>query len=46
MGQFGRLWIFKLRNDPLGEGFAKLDAPLIKGIDIPDGALGEHAVLI
>ena len=36
----------KLGNDALGEGFAQLDAPLVKGVDLPDHALGEDAVLV
>src|SRR3984885_2557401 len=35
-----------LGNDVLGEHLAQLDAPLIEGIDLPDGALGEYRVLI
>src|SRR5262249_1099069 len=36
----------ELRNDPLGEHLAQLHAPLVEGVDLPDGALGEDAVLI
>ena len=37
-GQFG--------DDPLGEDFAELDAPLVERVDVPDDALREHAVLV
>src|SRR6516162_10209788 len=36
----------KLGDDPLRQDLAELDAPLIERIDVPDRALGEHAVLI
>src|SRR5215831_21303043 len=36
----------ELRNDLLGERLAQFDAPLVEGIDLPDGALGEDAVLV
>src|ERR1700722_6227594 len=36
----------ELRNDALGKNFAELDAPLIERINLPDRALGEHAVLV
>jgi hypothetical protein len=26
---------FKLGDDPLGEGFAEFDAPLVEGVDVP-----------
>src|ERR1700684_831365 len=35
-----------LGNDVLGQHLAQLNAPLIEGIDLPDGALGEYRVLI
>ena len=35
-----------LPHDALGEGLAQLDAPLVEGIDVPDGPLHENAVLI
>src|ERR1700722_14751738 len=38
--------ILQLRYNPLRQGLAKLDPPLIERIDVPDGALGEHAVLV
>src|ERR1700684_3062914 len=35
-----------LGNDVLGQDLAQLDAPLIEGVDLPDGALGKYRVLI
>src|ERR1700691_6058106 len=35
-----------LGNDVLGQHLAQLDAPLIEGINLPDGALGKYRVLI
>src|SRR6266446_2000240 len=35
-----------LRDDALGELLAQLDSPLIEGVDVPDDALGEDAVLV
>ena len=36
----------KLRQNPIGELFAKLDAPLIKRIYIPDASLHKCLVFI
>ena len=36
----------ELRDNPLGQHFAQLDAPLIEGVDIPDRPLGENGVLV
>src|SRR5262249_13758325 len=36
----------ELRDDALGQGLAELDAPLVEGVDLPDRALGEDAVLV
>src|SRR6185436_2304482 len=36
----------ELRDDPLGQHLAQLDAPLVEGVDLPDRALGEDAVLV
>ena len=33
-------------DDALGQDLAQLDAPLVKGIDVPYGALGEDAMLV
>ena len=35
---------FELGNDALGEGLAKLHAPLVEGVDLPDGSLVPGAV--
>ncbi len=36
----------ELRDDPLRERLAELDAPLVEGVDAPDRALHEDAVLV
>ena len=36
----------QLWNDPLGQGLAEFDAPLVKRVDIPHDALGENAVFV
>src|SRR5216683_447094 len=36
----------ELRDDALSQNLAELDAPLIERVDLPDGALREHTVLI
>src|SRR5258707_762598 len=43
----GRLrWGFDLGNDVLSQYLAKFHAPLIEGVDMPDGPLSEDRVLI
>ena len=37
---------FQFAEDLLGEDFAQLHAPLVEGVDVPDDALGEDAVLV
>ena len=37
---------FKLRYDALCEFLTEFNAPLVKRVDAPDGALGEDAVLV
>src|SRR5262245_18596675 len=37
---------FQLRDDVAGQHLAQLHAPLIEGVNVPDGALREDAVLI
>jgi hypothetical protein len=32
--------------DGCGEDLAQLDPPLVEGVDIPDGTLGEYLVLV
>jgi len=44
--EFGRGFAFQFGNNPLGEHLAQLDAPLIKGINVPNRALREHAVFV
>ncbi len=36
----------ELGDDRLGQRLAELDAPLVEGVDVPDRALSEDAVLI
>src|SRR5262245_31839122 len=36
----------QLGDDSIGQHFAKLDAPLVERVDLPDHALGEDAVLV
>ena len=36
----------ELGDDALREHLAELDTPLVEGVDLPDHALGEHAVLV
>ena len=40
------LGLVKLRQDLLGQRLAELDTPLVKAVDVPDGALGEGEVLV
>jgi hypothetical protein len=43
----GRLCLaLKLRNNPLGQNLAQFHAPLVERVDVPDGTLGEDAVLV
>src|SRR5439155_8364481 len=37
---------FELGDDALGQHLAQLDAPLVERVDVPDDALGKHAVLV
>src|SRR5438034_11759049 len=46
MAERGLRLALELRNDPLGQHLAQLDSPLIERVDVPDDALGEHAVLV
>src|SRR5438445_2132383 len=46
MAESGLRLAVKFRNDALGEHFAQLSAPLVRRIDVPDGALGEDGVLV
>lgn len=38
--------LVKLLEDLLGQDLAQLDTPLVKGVDVPDGSLGEGEVLV
>ena len=40
------LWRIKLSLDLLGETLSELNTPLVKGVDVPDGTLGEGKVLV
>src|SRR5450755_42262 len=46
MRELGLFRAFELGDDALRENFAEFDAPLVERIDLPDGALGEDAVLV
>src|SRR5262249_19011686 len=46
MAERGVCLALELRNDPLGQDLAEFPAPLIERVNIPDRALGEHAVLV
>src|SRR5262245_43487753 len=46
VAEFGLLRALELGDDPLRERLPELHAPLIEGVDLPDGALGEDAVLV
>src|SRR2546426_12397738 len=46
MAERGLLVALELRDDALGQYLAQLDSPLIERVDVPDDALGEHAVLV
>ena len=46
MRQRGFRLALEFRDDALGQHLAKLDAPLVEGVDLPDGALGEDRMLV
>src|SRR6476659_3053420 len=46
VAELGFLGALELGDDPLRERLPQLHAPLIEGVDLPDGALGEDAVLV
>src|SRR3989442_9653719 len=46
MAERGLLVALELRDDALGQYLPQLDSPLIERVDVPDDALGEHAVLV
>ena len=37
---------FQFRDNTLGQGLSQLNSPLVKGVDAPNGTLGEDAMLI
>ena len=37
---------FQLWNDAVGQDFPKLYTPLVKRVDVPDGALDKYFVLV
>src|SRR2546421_9475607 len=46
MAERGLRLALELRDDALGQHLAQLDPPLIERVDVPDDALGEHAMLV
>ena len=46
VGERGFRLGFEFRDDALGQDFAELDAPLVEGVDLPDGALGEDRMFV
>ena len=46
MLELGLRQALELGDDALRQNLAQLHAPLVEGIDLPDRALGEDAVLV
>src|SRR3954447_16569480 len=46
VGKLGDRVVGEFRGDPFRERFAELDTPLVEGVDPPDHALREDAVLV
>src|SRR5437870_3511863 len=46
MVELGLGLALKFLDNPLGQYFAKFHTPLVERVNLPDGALGEHAVLV
>ena len=46
MLELGLSVVFDFGNDALGQDIAQLDPPLVRGINVPYGSLGEDAVLV
>src|SRR5881628_3730352 len=46
MAERGLCLALEFRDNALGQHLAKLHAPLVERINLPDSALGEHAVLV
>src|SRR6058998_2393559 len=46
MAERGICLALEFRDDALGQHLAKFHAPLVERVNLPDGALGEHAVFV
>src|SRR5262249_44592736 len=46
MAELGLALALKLRDDALSQDLTEFDAPLIERVDVPNGSLGEYAVLV
>ena len=46
MAESGLRLALDFGDDVLSQHFAQLDAPLVEGINVPDNALGEDAMLV
>src|SRR5215813_14982558 len=46
MAELGLALALELRDDALSQDLTEFDAPLIERVDVPDGSLGEYAVLV
>src|SRR5262249_16389683 len=46
MAESGLRFALEFRDDALSQYFAQLHAPLVEGVDVPDHALGEDAMLV
>src|SRR5438093_7934605 len=46
MAERGICLALEFRDNALGQYLAKFHAPCVEGVNLPDGALGEHAVLV
>ena len=46
MPELGLFLAFQFRDDALGKHLSQFDAPLVERINLPDDALGEHAMFI
>src|SRR5262245_54227108 len=46
MAELGLALALELRDDALSQDLTEFDAPLIERVDVPDGSLGEYAMLV
>src|SRR5436853_7920104 len=46
MAERGLCLALKFRDNPLGQYLAKFYAPLVERVNLPDGALADHAVFV